>query len=77
MQASWEALTQAGNASQTLQSGIKSYTVFAPVNIAIQVAIAKSAVTCQSDFFLDQPCESLLQLLDSTSLPQLVQNHSK
>ncbi|KAL3138617.1 hypothetical protein ABBQ32_006381 [Trebouxia sp. C0010 RCD-2024] len=73
--ASWEALIQAGNASQTLQSGIKSYTVFAPVNIAIQVAIAKSAVTCQSDFFLDQQCESMLQLLNSTSLPQLVQNH--
>lgn len=78
MQGSWNALDEAGNASQQiLQSKTDFYTVFAPVNTAIQAAIAKSAVTCQHDFYLDQQCTTLMQLLNSTSLPQLLQNHSK
>ena len=77
MQGSWNALVEAGNASQTLQSKTDSFTVFAPVTTAIQAAIAKSDVTCQQDFYLDQQCTILMQLLNSTSLPHLLQNHSK
>ena len=77
VQGSWDELIEAGNASQTLQSKTDSYTVFAPVTTAIQAAIAKSAVTCQHDFYLDQQCTTLMQLLNSTSLPQLLQNYSK
>ena len=77
MQDSWDALIDAGNASQILQNRTGFYTVFAPVTTAIQAAIAKSAVTCQRNFYLDQQCTTLTQLLNSTSLPQLLRNHSK
>ena len=77
VQGSWDALFEAGNISQTLQSTTDSYTVFAPVDTAIQEAIIKSDVTCQRDFYLDQQCTTLMQLLNSTSLSQLLQNHSK
>lgn len=77
VQRSWDALVEAGNASQALQRNTNLYTVFAPVTTAIQAAIAKSAVTCQRDFYLDQQCTTLTQLLNSTSLPQLLQNHSE
>ena len=77
VQGSWNALVEAGNASQTLQSKTDYFTVFAPVTTAVQAAIAKSAVTCQRNFYLDQQCTTLMQLLKSTSLPQLLQNHSK
>lgn len=78
LQTSWSALVQAGNASQILNSsGSSIYTVFAPANSAIQTAVSNSAITCQTDFYKDQQCASLVNLLNSTSLPQMMLNYSK
>ena len=70
-------MVQAANVSQMLQNSGNLFTVFAPVNSAIQVAIENDLIMCQAEDYLDQPCTSLQALFNSTSLPQLVLNNSK
>lgn len=76
-QVSWGAMVQAANVSQMLQNSGNLFTVFAPANSAIQVAIENDLIMCQAEDYLDQPCTSLQALFNSTSLPQLVLNNSK
>ncbi len=70
-------MVQAANVSQMLQNSGNLFTVFAPVNSAIQVAVENDLIMCQAEDYLDQPCTSLQALFNSTSLPQLVLNNSK
>lgn len=72
---SWGAMVQAANVSQMLQNSGNLFTVFAPANSAIQVAIENDLIMCQAEDYLDQPCTSLQALFNSTSLPQLVLNN--
>ena len=76
-QVSWGAMVQAANVSQMLQNSGNLFTVFAPANSAIQVAIENNLIMCQAEDYLDQLCTSLQALFNSTSLPQLVLNNSK
>ena len=70
-------MVQAANVSQMLQDSSSQFTVFSPVNSAIESAIANNAVICQTDNFLDQPCTSLNDLFNSTSLSELVMNYGE
>lgn len=70
-------MVQAANVTQMLQNSGNLFTVFAPVNSAIQVAVEHDLIMCQAEDYLDQPCTSLQALFNSTSLPQLVLNNSK
>ena len=70
-------MVQAANVSQLLQDSSSQFTVFSPVNSAIESAIANNAVICQTDNFLDQPCTSLNDLFNSTSLSELVMNYGE
>lgn len=76
-QVSWGAMVQAANVSQMLQSSSNLFTVFAPVDSAIQVAIENDLMACQTQYYLDEPCTSLQSIFNSTSLPQLVMNYGK
>ena len=75
LQASWAAMVQAAGVSTLLQNSSNYYTLFAPVNSAINSGISSKAVICQSDSYLDSVCTSFNSLLNSTSLPQLVMNN--
>ncbi len=70
-------MVQAANVTQMLQNSGNRFTVFAPVNSAIQVAVENDLIMCQAEDYLDQLCTSLQALFNSTSLPQLVLNNSK
>ena len=73
----FQSLVKAANVSQFLSSSSNNYTLFAPIDAAITAAIANKAITCQTEFEDDEPCTSMEALLNSTSLSQLLLNHSK
>ena len=70
-------MVQAASVSPMLQNSSTPYTVFTPVNSAISNAIASQAVTCQVDDYLNRPCTSLNDLLNSTNLQQVVLNYGR
>ena len=77
LQDSFQSLVKAANLSQLLSGSSSNYTLFAPVDAAITAAIANTAIICQTEFEDDEPCTSMEALLNSTSLSQLLLNHSK
>lgn len=76
LQDSFQSLVKAANLSQLLSSS-NNYTLFAPTDAVITAAIANKAIICQTEFEDDEPCTSMEALLNSTSLSQLLLNHSK
>ncbi|KAK9815766.1 hypothetical protein WJX72_009157 [[Myrmecia] bisecta] len=69
----FNAALAAANLTSVLALG--TYTVFAPTNDAFDAALQSANLSCQTDYTVKQPCDSLQAFVAAQNLPTLLRNH--